>query len=416
MKRFFFIVLGVLLFLIVGLIVYGTYLNQSSEAQISERMSNQSIPLRAAVVKERMIKPQLSIDTVNLYSDKMADAVTLIDGRITAINVQKHEHVVAGQTLYTVTNETYPIRIRQADIDISKAENDILQAENEVMKSETALAKAKNDFGRYSRLRARDAVTAEKYEEVEATYREAQVNVENRQVQKERLEAQKEYYVAQKEQLLLEQSYAKVTAPLDGEVLILYRPQGSYVNAGTAMALVGDFQKLNFSMAIDDRLAQRLSPGQKATVVFSRSDFAKIYDTGYESGNAGKAQEFTAILRDISPGLEEAAAMRKVIWEIDNSAGLLEPQTYNNVSIKSFLAHLCLTVPLSAMANPARTVVFVVAEDGRLYRREITAGADDGEYIEIISGLEAGDVVVTSGTDGLEDGMNADITYESGED
>ena len=39
-------------------------------------------------------------------------------------------------------------------------------------------------------------------------------------------------------------------------------------------------------------------------------------------------------------------------------------------------------------------------------------GVDDGEYIEIISGLKTGDVVVTSGTDGLEDGMKVEAEIE----
>ena len=415
MKRFFFVVLSAVLVLIVSLVAYGTYLNLRGEAQIADRMSHQSIPLRGGTVKERTIRPQFVIDTLNLYSDKMTDAVTLIEGRITSVHVKKHDHVTAGQPIFTVTNETYPIKIRQADIDISKAENDILQAENEIMKAETALAKAKNDYGRYSRLRARDAVTAEKYEEVEATYREAQVNLESRRVQKERLETQRDYCIAQKEQLLLEQSYSSVKAPIDGEVLIFYQPQGSYINAGTPMALVGDFKNLLFSMPINDSWAQKLSVGQEVAVSFNRSDFVKIYDTEYASGNAGRAQAITAVLREISPDLNEPADMRKIVWEIDNSAGLLEPQTYNNVSIKSSLGYRCPSVPLAAMTNPSKNEVFVVADDGKLYRREVVSGVDDGEYIEIISGLTEGEIVVTSGTDGLENGMIADLTLEDGE-
>ena len=75
----------------------------------------------------------------------------------------------------------------------------------------------------------------------------------------------------------------------------------------------------------------------------------------------------------------------------------------------------CLTVPLSAMTNPSRNEVFVV-EDGKIYRREIETSSDDGTFIEVVKGLRENELVVTSGTDGLEDGMKATVTLEGGED
>ena len=110
----------------------------------------------------------------------MADAVALIDGRITDIKVQKNDRVSQGQAIITITNEQTPIKIRQADIDILKAENDILNADNNIAKAETDIARAKNDYNRYLRLRERDAVTLEKFEEVESAYKAAQSNLDRR--------------------------------------------------------------------------------------------------------------------------------------------------------------------------------------------------------------------------------------------
>ena len=106
--------------------------------------------------------------------------------------------------------------------------------------------------------------------------------------------------------------------------------------------------------------------------------------------------------------------MRTVIFEVGNSTGLLEPQTYNNVEIKSLFTQKCLTVPISAMTDPSNSSVFVV-NDGVLEKRNITTGIDDGDYIEILSGLKEGETVITSGTAGLEDGMKANVILEVGE-
>ena len=181
------------------------------------------------------------------------------------------------------------------------------------------------------------------------------------------------------------------------------------------MALIGDFKTLNFSMAVEDESAHRFRVGEEATLSFDRTDFSKIYDTVYEAGNAGKHQQFTARIVEITPDFSEPAAIRKILWEVDNRAGLLEPQTYNSVSVQSFNPYECLTIPISALADSSRSSVFVVNEDGFVARKSIIAGSDDGSYVEILGGLSEGETVVTSGTDGLEDGMKATVTLEEGE-
>lgn len=411
MKRPFLLGLGIIFVLIVALTIYGTYLNKRDENQIAERMSDQSIPLRGTKVQVRPLKARLNVDTLNLYSNQMADAVTLLDGRITSIDVRKNTRVVQGQLLFTVTNDTQSIKLRQADIDILKVDNEIIRSENEIVKAESNLARAKSEFERYGRLFAQEAVTQEKYEEIEAMYKEAQVNIKNAHIQRESLLAQKEYLAVQKQQLLIENSYSEVTAPIDGEVLILYKTQGSYVTAGTPMALIGDFKTLNFSTEIKDDTSKSFKAGDMAKINFDHADFSKIYDTEYEAGNAGTEQKFTARIVEITPSTSVPANIRKILWEIDNRAGLLEPQNYNSVYLQMITPRNCLTVPLSAMTSPARNEVFVVA-DGKIYRRQITTGVDDGNFIEVVHGLKENELVVTSGTEDLEDGMKVDFTLE----
>ena len=415
MKKYFFAGLTAVLIIVVGIISYGAWLNRAGENKITERMAERMIPLQGAEAKVRNINPTVKLDTVNLYSNEMTDAIALIDGRITAVNVQKNDQVVRGQVLFNLTNEQYPLKIRQAEIDILRADSEILKAENDIVKAETYLARAKNDFGRYSRLREHDATTVERYDEAEAAYKEAQVNLKVAHVQRDQMIAQKESLNAQREQLLLESAHSQVAAPIDGEILILYRQIGSYVTAGTPLALIGDFHHLFFSMPVDDEVARRFSTGNSVALKFNRRELTKIYDTEYEAGNAGANQEFSARIVDVSPSLNEKAAIRTILWEVNNSAGLLEPQTYNGVTLQSTLAQKCLTVPLTAMIDPSNSAVFVLKDDNTLERRLIVTGVDDGNYIEVRSGLKAGDVVVTSGMSGLDEGMKASVKLEEGD-
>ena len=84
----------------------------------------------------RQLKQRVPLDTLNLYSNKMANAVALLDGRITSIGVRKNTRVAQRQRLFTVTNNTHSIKIHQADIDILKVNNDIIRSDNDIMKAE----------------------------------------------------------------------------------------------------------------------------------------------------------------------------------------------------------------------------------------------------------------------------------------
>lgn len=409
MKRYFYLGLAIMLALIVGLISYGTYLNYKDETQISERMSERALELQGARAERRKINANITLDSVNLYSDDKTDVIALVEGRITNIGVQKNTYVHKGDILFTLTNEQYPIKIRQAEIDILGAEGEIIRADNEISKAEIELAHAKSGFNRYAELRGIDAISLEKYEEMEAVQKEAQITLENMKIQKKQIIEKKRYLEAQKEQLLLESSHQEVRAPIDGEVLMLYKQIGAYVASGTELALVGDFNKLYLSIPMEDKEINRFSVGHEAVLSFNQAEFQKVYNIEYEAGNKGDLQTFAATVKEISPSPEQPAEIRRVIWQIDNSSGLLEPQTYGDVKFEMKSAVDCLTVPISAIADAANPSVFVWTADGSIQLRNVVTGIKNNEYIEIISGLNEGEIVIISGKNGLTDGIKANV-------
>ena len=99
MKRYFFIGLAAILVLAIALVGYGTWLNVSDENQIARRMDERALTLTGAKVKRRSLHPTIEMDAVRLYSENMADAVALIDGRIIEWYVKKNSAVQKGDTL-----------------------------------------------------------------------------------------------------------------------------------------------------------------------------------------------------------------------------------------------------------------------------------------------------------------------------
>ena len=387
MKKLYFVGLALILAAAVAIIAYGAYLNESGEKQITERMESRTIPLRGEKIKFRNIRPVFVLDTINLNSDEMADAVALIDGRIENAFVKKNSNVRRGEIIFELINEDIPIKIRQAESSIAKAEAQVLHA--------------RNSFSRYERLKDRNATSLEKYDEARMNYEAAEASLREAQ--------------AVKDQLLVQDSRQDVIAPIDGEVLILYKQIGAYVQAGTPIALVGNFERLNFSLPVEDSRARRLSIGERFELNFKNShSFRKAYDTEYGAGNLGNEQIFSVYVKEIMPDLSQAAAMRKIVFEIDNHVGILEQQAYSDVELTRMTPHNALTVPLAALSD-SRQYVFVAKADNTLERRKISVGADDGKYAEVLSGLKDGEIVITSATKGLTDETKVTVTLSEGE-
>lgn len=99
----------------------------------------------------------------------------------------------------------------------------------------------------------------------------------------------------------------------------------------------------------------------------------------------------------VYPSLDSLTRTAEVRIEAANADGRLRPGTFVDVELAPPLLRR-LAVPESAvLPTGERSVVFVDLGDGRLAPREVQLGSRAGGYYEVLSGLRAGEVVVTSG-------------------
>ena len=386
MKKVFFISIIVILILAVALVSYGIYLNYKDEKQISQQLEKRSLQIPGYVVKKRQIQLEFAEEAVRLYSENMTDAVSLIDGRITELFIKKNSLVKKGDILFRVENEQIPLQIQQAN--------------SQIRRIKASVAQAANNFQRQERLMAKNATSKEKFEEAEAQYNAAK---------EELIEAETQLKI-----YTIQQEKQEVKSPVDGSVLFIYHQEGSYVQPGTPLALIGDFDKLLFTMPLEEESIQCLSLGESVSLNFSETSFPKAYDTQYSVGNKGRFEEFKAKLKEIMPGLDKPAEIRRAIWEVDNHSHLLEPLTYNKVIIKTDKSYEGLCIPLSCLADSSYDAAFVWnSEIKSIEKRNISTGSTDGKYIEVFSGLKEGEIVVEDEYSDVKDGVKIEILLET---
>lgn len=385
MKKYFAIGLAIIILLSLGLISWGAYLNMQGEHNIASRMEGRKLALTGEQAAMRTLKPVMILDEARLTSKNMADAVALVDGRLVKSYKAVNDRVSEGTLLFQIVNDELPMKEKQADSDILKAEAEFTRAQN--------------SYNRYQSLINYNATSLEKLDEARANFKAAAASVEAAK--------------AARAQLDVLDSRQQVLAPLAGSVILTYKNVGSYVTAGTPIALIGDFSELYFTETLPAELAKMLNIGDELTLDVHETDTASVVGTGevgtsIKGDSDNKLTSYKVVVTNIGDEVNDNIDC-DVEFRLLNSKLHLNPQTYRHLHLAVKEPVTALTVPLVAMLNSRNDSVFVLTDAGVIEKREVQTGLDDGEYIEILSGLNEGDVVITSNTDGLESGMAADV-------
>jgi Cu(I)/Ag(I) efflux system membrane fusion protein len=97
----------------------------------------------------------------------------------------------------------------------------------------------------------------------------------------------------------------------------------------------------------------------------------------------------------IDPMLDPRSRTAKVRVEVPNPAGDLRPEMFGEVVLRGE-TRTGLRIPADAVIHSGtRSVVFVALPDGKFQPREVRLGQGDAQFVEVVSGLEVGDGVVT---------------------
>jgi len=149
-----------------------------------------------------------------------------------------------------------------------------------------------------------------------------------------------------------------------------------------------------------DTHANLLLPGAKAWL------YAQIYE--YEIGLIKPGQAivaetpaypgriFRGVIKAVDSILSAETRTLRVRAEVENPDNMLKPEMYAEIKIKVTLGSR-LSVPLNAIVNTgARKLVFVDKGEDGFEPREVKTGFEGDDYSEILSGVRAGETVVTS--------------------
>ena len=174
-----------------------------------------------------------------------------------------------------------------------------------------------------------------------------------------------------------------VTAPMSGFVIEKNVVAGQMVDAGMKLYRLADLGIVWVLAQVYEQDLAFVQLGQEAVVKVA----------------AWPDREFRGRVTFIYPNVDEKTRTAKVRLEFENPGYYLKPGMFVSTQIHAELETSAVLVPEAAvLRSGAKNTVFIALGGGKFAPREVTLGlATENDLMEVVSGLSAGEVVVTSG-------------------
>ncbi len=350
-----------------------------------------TLAVRVETAAERPFERRLTVQGT-FEARRYANVAARTDGNLDAIWVDEGDTVTAGETrLFQIdpVQRRNALTIAEQALDVAKASLQVAVASAE--QARVTARKAQADFERYARLHEQGTVTDNEYEvhltqnaqaQAGVAVAEAHVDLATRQGK----QAEAALAIAHKN---LED--ALVVAPISGVVSQRRAEPGEQMSVGHVILRIDDLSEVEAAAFLPAQYYAEVTPG-KTTF--------RLTVGGRDAGT------HTVTYR--SPTINPTLRTFEVKGRVDASTGLAVPGNMADLTLV-FATRQGLGVPTASLLTRAgRQVVFVV-RDGRAAQVEVTTGLQNDAWTEILTGLAAGDRVVTEGQTQLRDGAPVDV-------
>ncbi len=387
-----------------------------------EKESEAPTPVTVEAAVRGAIDRMVIADAV-LYPINQANVTAKISTPVKRMLVNRGDHVKAGQVVAELEAADLASAANEAKHQIDQAEaayqllragtapEDKAKAQIDVQTAQQVLDAAKRLYDNRVQLQREGALAQKLVDDAKVAMVQAQSQLEvaqrhlqalNQVNQPESIRGAEANVAAAKahyDSALAQLSYAKLSSPISG--IVSDRPvyAGEMPPAGTPILSIVDISQIVARANVPVKDALTLQVGRPARI-------------------AGPDGDIPGTVTVVSPAVDPSTTTVEVWVKAANPGEKLKPGATVHVSIIAETIQNTLIVQSSALLNAddGGQKVMVVIDNKTARERRVSVGVRQGDRVQILSGLQEGDQVVTSGGLGLEDKAKVAVQAPKTED
>lgn len=279
-----------------------------------------------------------------LEGEEQANIIAKIPERIMKLNVRVGEYVKAGSVLF--------------ELDKGGASSQFYQAQ-------AAFLNSQKNFERMKNLLKEGAISQQAFDQVETGYDVAKANFD------------------------AARSTVEITSPISGIVTAINVSIGDLANPQMPMATIANIGRMKAKFNVGESDVPSFFVGQSVQVYSEMNP--DVIQTGkiFQLSNSANVQSRTFEMQAMFTNTKDR-------W--------FKPGMFCRVNVNMKTKKDALVIPIAAVVKSSNGDGIYLINEDKSYYKTITTGITDGNLIEVITGLKAGDKIVTLGMNNLKDG------------
>lgn len=311
-----------------------------------------------------------------------------VAGYIRRINVDIGDHVRAGQVLATLDVPELQAQVVGATAGVAQSREQIARAKSEVARAQADYVAVHSTAQRLQQAsKAQPGLIAQ--QELDNAMAKDQASAAAVEAAKSALSATQQALgisQAQQTQTTSMADYSRITAPFSGVITWRYADPGALIQSGTSNAAsapvvkLADVSILRLRLPVPESLASSVHDG----------DPVQISISALHKTISGTVTRSTA-------ALDPSTRTMQVEVDVPNKDGSLTPGMYAQVTLNVQHAGEVVALPVTAVdTTSASPFVLVVDGSGHVAKRAVQTGISTANRIEILSGVNAGEQVISA--------------------
>jgi membrane fusion protein (multidrug efflux system) len=307
------------------------------DADAAKNTSREAPAIQGYIIKAESIQDRIEVSGSLLPAEE-AVLMPEVAGRITMLNLPEGKRVTKGTLL---------VKLFDADLKAQLA------------KLQSQLANAKSVADRQKELVAMDGISKLEYDQslTQVAAYEADIAAVNAQLSK-----------------------TEIRAPFNGTIGLRQVSEGAVVSPGTPLATIRADEQLKLDFSVPESYAGEID--NNTTISFSI---------------AGDSSLFSASVLATEQNIESGSRNLRVRALVNSTDKHLVPGSSATVKLGFAVHDKALLVPTEAVIPQARFKTVIVSRKGKAEFVKVQTGIRTASAIEIVSGISAGDTIVTTG-------------------